>query len=72
VKPTFKLPKTGRGWFGLTLVVVDLLIGCAPVILLFNDNSIVLGMPLMMTWSIGIIFFTSLTLLFLNKMEGVK
>lgn len=72
MKPTFKLPKTGKGWFGLSLIIFDLIIGCWPIILLFNKKTIVFGMPIMMTWSILVIIFTTLTLLVLNKMEGVK
>lgn len=72
MKPTLKLPKTGKGWLGLSLVIIDLIIGCGPFILLLNNESIVLGMPILMTWSIVIILFTTFILLFLNKMEGVK
>ncbi|WP_096438651.1 hypothetical protein [Alteribacter populi] len=72
MKATFKLPKTGKEWLSLSLIVFVIILGSWPVIPLINNEMIVFGMPILMTWSILIIFLTTFILWFINKIQGVK
>ncbi|GGC76355.1 hypothetical protein GCM10007216_03630 [Thalassobacillus devorans] len=72
MKATFKLPKTGKGWFSLGLILVVIMLGSWPVIPLVNNETIILGMPILMTLSVVIIFVTTFTLILINKIGGAK
>ncbi|WP_156290594.1 hypothetical protein [Oceanobacillus salinisoli] len=71
MKATFKRPKTSKGWLSLGLIAFIILLGSWPVIHLFNREVIVFGLPLLMVWSIVLIFLTTFTMLFINKIGGV-
>lgn len=51
----FVHPNTGKEKFIFILMLIVVLCSIVPVINLVNKPVIVLGMPLMMTWSIGIV-----------------
>ncbi|WP_082235448.1 LPXTG cell wall anchor domain-containing protein [Halobacillus massiliensis] len=70
MKATFKLPKTGKGWFSFALIIVVIMLGSWPVIPLVNNEMIILGMPILMTLSVAIIFITTFTLILINKIGG--
>lgn len=72
MKATFKLPKSKKGWLSLSLVVLTLLLGIWPVIHLFNQEILIFGMPLLMLWSIIIIFITTAVMVIVNKIGGVE
>ncbi|MBP2077121.1 MULTISPECIES: hypothetical protein [Oceanobacillus] len=71
MKATFKLPKTKKGWFGVSLIAIIILLGGWPIINIFNQEIIVFGLPLIMVWSILIIFLTTFSMAFINKIGGV-
>ncbi|KZE36876.1 hypothetical protein AV656_13930 [Bhargavaea cecembensis] len=68
MKATFKTPKTYKGWIGLFAILTIVLLGSWPVIPLLNHETIVFGMPILMTWSVILIFLTTGILMLLNKM----
>lgn len=70
MKSTFKLPKTGKGWLSVALIASVILLGSWPVIHLFNKEIIFLGMPLLMLWSVIIIFLTVFAMVFIDKIGG--
>lgn len=70
MKNTFKLPKTGKGWFSVILVAIVIALGSWPIINLFNKELIIFGMPLLMFWSIVLIFLSSLVMLFIDYIGG--
>ncbi|UJL47450.1 hypothetical protein KFZ58_06090 [Virgibacillus sp. NKC19-16] len=70
MKATFKLPKTKKGWFSVCLVAFVIALGSWPIIHLFNKEIIVLGMPLMMLWSIVLIFLTTFSMILIDKIGG--
>lgn len=70
MKSTFKLPKTKKGWFSVLLVVLVIAIGCWPVINFFNKEVLVFGMPLLMFWSILIVFLATLTMVIIDRIGG--
>jgi len=72
MKATFKLPKSKKGWLSLGLVILTLLLGIWPVIHLFNQEILIFGMPLLMLWSIIIIFITTAVMVIVNKIGGVE
>lgn len=72
MKSTFKHPKTGKGWFSLGLLVFVIMLGSWPIIPFFNKEIIAFGMPLLMTWSVILIIFTSFAMWLINKIGGVK
>ncbi|HZG71666.1 MAG TPA: hypothetical protein VEY51_09040 [Chondromyces sp.] len=72
MKATFKTPKTGKGWFSLILIIFTIILGSWPVITYLNHETILLGMPILMVWSIIIIFFTTFIMWFINKIGGVE
>ena len=72
MKATFKLPKTNKGWFSLGLVLFAIFLGGWPVIPLLNHETILFGMPILMTWSIVLIFLVTFTMWFINKIGGVE
>jgi hypothetical protein len=71
MKAKLRLPRTRLGWLFLVLFVVNVLIGSWPVIPLFNQNTIVLGLPLLILWSY-IIVFTTVFLMWLATRMGIK
>lgn len=72
MKSTFKLPKSKREWLSLFLIIFTIILGSWPIILLLNTTTIIFGLPILMIWSIFIIFFTTFVLWFINKIGGLK
>lgn len=70
MKNTFKTPKTGKGWLSVFLIFFVIAIGSWPIILLVNKDILILGMPLMMIWSVMIIFLTTFMMIFIDKIGG--
>ncbi|EMR06205.1 hypothetical protein C772_01850 [Bhargavaea cecembensis DSE10] len=68
MKATFRTPKTHKGWIGLFAILTIVLLGSWPVIPLLNHTTIIFGMPILMVWSILLIFLTTGILMILNKM----
>jgi hypothetical protein len=66
-----KLPRSRRGWVFVGVFVAVVLLGSWPIIPLFNRNVLVFGMPLLMVWSVAIVFLTSFTMWLSGRM-GVK
>jgi len=71
MKGLFRLPKTTRGWFSLILILLVVFIGGWPIIPLLNKDVIVFGMPLLMVWSILIIFLATFSMWLIEKIGGV-
>lgn len=71
MKIKFKYPKTKKGWFSVGLIVIVIALGSWPIIHLFNKNIIILGMPLLMVWSIVLIILTTLAMIIIDKIGGV-
>ncbi|HWO78519.1 MAG TPA: hypothetical protein VNM69_21860 [Bacillus sp. (in: firmicutes)] len=72
MKATFKRPKSAKEWLSFSLIVFVILLGSWPVIPIFNKEVIVFGMPLIMTWSVFIIFLTTFIMWLINRIGGVK
>lgn len=70
MKSTFKLPKTGKGWFSVFLIVAVIAIGSWPIINIFDKEVIFFGMPLLMFWSVAIIFITTAVMIFIDFIGG--
>lgn len=70
MKATFKIPKTGKGWACFALILFTIALGGWPVVPFLNTETLVLGMPIIMVWSIFIIFFTTLVMVFIDKIGG--
>ncbi|SDD93761.1 hypothetical protein SAMN04488126_10282 [Bhargavaea beijingensis] len=68
MKATFRTPKTYKGWIGLFAILTVVLLGSWPVIPLLNHEAILFGMPILMFWSVVLIFLTTGVLMALNKM----
>ncbi len=71
MKAKVKLPRSRRGWVFLGVFVVVILLGSWPVVPLFNRNALVFGMPLLMVWSVAIVFLSSFAM-WLSARMGVK
>lgn len=71
MKNILKLPKKFKGWLCLCLILFVIFIGGWPIIPLLNKPILVLGMPLLMVWSIFIIIVTTLTMIIIDKIGGV-
>jgi hypothetical protein len=71
MKAKIRLPKTRLGWTFFVLFIFNVLIGIWPIVPLFNQNAIVLGLPLLMLWSYLIIFTTTF-LMWLSSKMGVN
>ena len=67
MKATFKHPKTLKGWFSISLITFVIILGSWPVIHLVNKEIIVFGLPLLMVWSIVLIFLTTFSMVLINK-----
>ncbi|MEI3597904.1 MULTISPECIES: hypothetical protein [unclassified Oceanobacillus] len=67
----FKRPKTKKGWFSFGAIIVVLLLGNWPVIPLFNKDILIFGFPLIMLWSIILIFVTTFVMVIINRNGGV-
>ena len=72
MKGTVKVPGTSKGWLSLLLIVFVIFIGGWPVISMLNKPIIIFGMPLLMAWSILIIFLTTFVMWLINKIGGFK
>lgn len=70
MKATLKLPNKAKGWFSLGLIVFVIILGSWPVIPLLNNETIILGMPILMTWSVFIILLTTFIMWFITKIGG--
>ena len=66
-----RLPKTRLGWLFLFLFIIDVMFGTWPFVPFFNQNKIVLGVPLLMLW-VYIVVFTTTFLMWLSSKMGVK
>lgn len=66
----FRAPTTTGGWVSLGIIVVSLILGVWPVVVLFDVNVLVLGMPLLMIWSIAILFITTIAMVIINQITG--
>ncbi|MGJ9457432.1 hypothetical protein [Oceanobacillus sp. CF4.6] len=71
MKATFKRPKTKKGWLSFSSIVIVILLGSWPVIHLFNKEVIIFGFPLLMLWSMILIFLTTFIMIVINKVGGV-
>lgn len=71
MKATFKLPKTKKGWFSLCLIALVIALGSWPIVHLFNKKIIVFGFPLLMIWSVVLVFLTTFSMVIINKIGGV-
>lgn len=67
----FVRPRTTKGKITAVLFLVVILCSCVPIINLVNKPILVLGMPLLMLWSIGIVLATVVVLRLALKW-GVK
>lgn len=57
LKPfVFVHPTTPKGKFCAVLFLIVILCSIVPIISLVNQPVLVLGMPMLMLWSIGIVF----------------
>jgi len=72
MKGTIKYPKSYKEWLSLFLIIFTIILGGWPIIPLLNNTTIVFGMPILMIWSVFIIFFTTFVLWFINKIGGTK
>lgn len=67
MRSTLKLPKTAKGWFSLLLIIFTVFVGGWPIIPIVNKPTLFLGMPLIMVWSVFIIFLTTFSMWLINK-----
>lgn len=65
-----RTPTTARGWISIGIIFLVLLSGTWPVIVLFDANVLVLGMPLLMVWSTAILFITTAAMMIINRITG--
>lgn len=72
MKATFKLPANKKQWFSLCFIIFTIMLGSWPIISLFNTTTIIFGVPILIVWSIFIIFFTTFVLWLINKIGGQK
>ncbi|TRM12049.1 hypothetical protein FH966_10345 [Lentibacillus cibarius] len=70
MKATFKHPNTKKGWFSVCLIAFVIALGSWSIINLFNKEIIVLGMPLLMVWSIVLILLTTFAMIIIDKIGG--
>ncbi|MBM7587408.1 hypothetical protein JOC86_003981 [Bacillus pakistanensis] len=70
MKATLRLPKTKLGWIFLSLIIVNVLLGSWPVIVLFNSDMLILGLPVIIFWSY-VIVFTTTSIMWLASRMGV-
>lgn len=66
----FRWPRTVRGWLCVGIIAVVVSIGLWPVIPLFNQEALILGLPLLMVWSIAILFITTAAMVAINFILG--
>lgn len=66
----FRTPRTSKGWISIGIIVLVLLIGVWPIIPLFDANILVFGVPLLMVWSIAILFITTAAMVIINRLTG--
>ena len=66
----FRTPTTARGWLSLGVIGIALLLGIWPVIPLFNQNVLVLGLPLILVWSIAMLGITTIAMIVVNRITG--
>lgn len=66
----FRTPTSAGGWVSLGIVAVVIVLGIWPVVVLFDRNVLVLGMPLLMVWSIAILFITTIAMVIINRITG--
>ena len=66
----FRTPTTARGWLSLGVIGIALLLGIWPVIPLFNQNVLVLGLPLILVWSIAMLGITTIAMILVNRITG--
>ena len=66
----FRTPTTARGWLSLGVIGIALLLGIWPVIPLFNQNVLVLGLPLILVWSVAMLGITTVAMILVNRITG--
>lgn len=66
----FRTPTTARGWLSLGVILVALLLGIWPVISLFNRNVLVLGLPLLLVWTVAMLGITTIAMILVNRITG--
>lgn len=73
MKKGIRWPNSARKWVCVGLVVGVIVIGVWPVIPLFNSDTIIFGMPVLMVWSVVIVFLTTAAMVACNLiMKGEK
>lgn len=65
-----RTPRTARGWISLSIIVVVILAGIWPIIPLFNTDTLIFGMPLLMVWAIVILFISTAAMVIVNRLTG--
>jgi len=65
-----RTPRTTKGWISIGIIAFVILIGVWPVVPLFNANTLVLGVPLLMVWSVAILFITTAAMVIINRLTG--
>ncbi|SMY12011.1 hypothetical protein [Brevibacterium jeotgali] len=67
---SFRAPTTAKGWISIGIIVLVLLSGIWPVIALFDANTLAFGLPLLMVWSIAVLFITTAAMVVINRITG--
>lgn len=66
----FRTPRTTRGWVSLGIIVVVVLLGIWPAIALFDTNTLLFGIPVLMVWSVAILFIATAAMMIINRLTG--
>ena len=73
MKMGIRWPDSARKWVCFGLVFGVIVIGVWPVIPLFNSDTIIFGMPVLMVWSVVIVILTTAVMAACNLiMKGEK
>lgn len=63
-------PRTARGWLCFAIIMAVVVVGLWPIIALFNSPTLVLGVPLLLFWSVVILFLTTAAMVIVNIIMG--
>lgn len=66
----FRSPTTAAGWVSVGIVAAVLILGIWPVVALFNHPTLVFGLPVLMVWSIAILFISTFAMVIINVITG--
>ena len=66
----FRWPRRRLDWLCFGIIIVVISIGLWPIIPLFNHETLVLGLPLLMVWSIAILVITTAAMVAVNFILG--